>query len=265
MDWLAAIRPLKRFARPIKPYLKWFGSKSYSQYGEDLILFEAMMPGRRGFYVDVGAYDPIESSNTYKLYKRGWSGVTIEPNLDATWKFRLLRGRDTHLPVGVSPQPTTLKYHRFEIATLNTMSSARAKALTDAGYATRGVETVRCDRLDTLLDEFAPGRHIDLLTVDCEGDDLGVVNTLDFVRWRPTVVMLEDISGYYTMGQGGDVSTVVKFMRDRGYEPIAQLLFTVVFVARDWRALNARSGAYREAAIYPNMLPDETAPMAASA
>lgn len=144
------------------------------------------------------------------------------------------------------------------------MSSARAKALNDAGYVMRGVEDVRCDRLDTLLDEYAQGRHIDLLSIDCEGDDLGVVHTLDFVRWRPTVVMLEDLSGYYAMGRGGDVSNVVKIMRERNYEPIAQLLFTVVFVARDWRALNARSGAYREAAIYPNMLPDETA-LAASA
>jgi FkbM family methyltransferase len=262
MNAANAFRAVKRFGRPLKPYLQWRGSKSYSEWGEDLILFQAMKPSGRGFYVDVGAYDPITWSNTYKLYKRGWSGVTIEPDLGARWKFRLMRGRDTHLAMGASSSPTTLTYHRFEIGVLNTMSGERAKSLADAGYVTRGVEEVRCDRLDTLLNEYAPGRHIDMLTVDCEGDDLGVVATLDFVKQRPTVVMVEDLAGFYSQGEQ-QVSGVVKFMRERGYEPISRPSYTAIFVARDWRELNRRSGAYREAAIHPNILPEpETEPVA---
>jgi len=41
-----------------------------------------MRPQGRGFYVDVGAYQPQSGSNTYKLYLKGWSGITIEPNPD---------------------------------------------------------------------------------------------------------------------------------------------------------------------------------------
>ena len=258
MSMSEAFRAVKRFGRPIKPFLRWLGSSSYSQWGEDLILFEAMKPSKRGFYVDCGAYDPIEDSNTYKLYKRGWSGITIEPNLDARWKFRMMRGRDTHLAVGASTAPSTLNYHRFQIGVLNTMSDERAAGLIEAGYESRGVERVRCDRLDTLLEEYAGGRHIDMLSVDCEGDDLGVVGTLDFVKWRPTVVMVEDLAGYYTQGEG-EISRVVQFMRDKGYEPVSRPSYTVIFVARDWRELNRRSGAYREEAIYPNILPEPDA------
>ncbi|MGE0740105.1 MAG: FkbM family methyltransferase [Hyphomonadaceae bacterium] len=257
---------MKRFARPLKPYLRPQGTRAYGQYGEDLVVFNALMPSRNGFYVDVGAYDPVDASNTYKLYKRGWRGITIEPNPQAAWKFRLLRGRDTHLTVGVSSTPSTLNYHQFEIGMLNTMDEARAKALAESGYATRGVREVRCDRLDTLLEENAGGRQIDLLNVDCEGDDLGVLATIDYSTWRPTVVLMEDLEGYYTMDRAGEASAAVKFMRERDYVPIARLVFTLVFVARDWRALNARSKAYREEAIYPGLLPEPLAsPTPASA
>ena len=264
MSMADLIQSAKRFARPLKPYLQRWGTVSYGQYGEDLMVLKTMWPSRRGFYVDVGAYDPIEGSNTYKLYKMGWRGITIEPNPGASWKFNLLRGRDRHLTVGVAPQPTTLQYHKFRIGMLNTMDGERAKSLADSGYETAGVLEVRCDRLDTLLDENAPGKHIDLLSVDCEGDDLGILATLDFVRWRPTVVLMEDLEGYYSMGQATEASTAMKFMRERGYAPIARLVHSVAFVALDWRALNRRTGAYREKAIHPGLLPEGAPPVRAA-
>lgn len=33
-----------------------------------------------GFYVDIGAYDPIFASNTLNLYTMGWDGINIEAN-----------------------------------------------------------------------------------------------------------------------------------------------------------------------------------------
>jgi len=80
MPFADTFRAIKRFGRPLKPYLAAMGSHTYGQYGEDALVFSALKPSRRGFYVDVGAYDPLEGSNTYKLYQRGWRGLTIEPN-----------------------------------------------------------------------------------------------------------------------------------------------------------------------------------------
>lgn len=258
------ISAAKRAARPLKPYLRrqWF--QSYGQYGEDALVFAAMKPSRRGFYVDVGAYDPFEGSNTYRLYQRGWRGVTIEPNPQATWKFKLWRGRDTHLEMGAAPSATTLRYYEFDIPMLNTMDGERAQSLDAEGHRIKRVRDIRCDRLDTLLDEFAPGKHIDLLNVDCEGDDLGVIGTLDFQRLRPTVVIMEDLDGYFDLRRGGASapSAAMKFMTERGYSLIAQLVYSSVFVALDWRELNRRSGAYREDAIHPNLLAEGFAPAA---
>ncbi len=47
-----------------------------SQFGEDALLGK-ILPAH-GFYVDVGVYHPHLYSNTYALYKKGWSGIAIE-------------------------------------------------------------------------------------------------------------------------------------------------------------------------------------------
>jgi hypothetical protein len=46
------------------------------------------------------------------------------------------------------------------------------------------------------------------------------------------------------------------FLRDNCYQPIAQLAFSAIYVAQDWRELIARSSAYSMDAIQSGILPD---------
>ena len=56
---------------------------SYSQQAEDLSIQRYFGEEKmNGFFVDVGAFDPIKYSNTYLFYKKGWRGINIEPNPD---------------------------------------------------------------------------------------------------------------------------------------------------------------------------------------
>lgn len=220
------------------------------------MLFLAMKPSRSGFYVDVGAYAPVDGSNTYKLYRNGWKGVTIEPNPRVRSAFRAVRGRDTHLTMGVSKTPAELKYFQFEIAMLNTMDEPRADALRAEGYIYKGMQTIACDRLEDILAKHAPGQHVDLLSVDCEGFDMDVIQTIDFKTVRPTAVIIEDLAGFGGFRDTGEVSEIKRYMLDRDYAPIAQTIYSTIYVARDWRALNARTGAFTERMIQPGMLPE---------
>ena len=61
---------------------------SYSQKGEDLFLSRMFPKHYEGFYVDVGANDPIRFNNTYKFYKRGWKGMNIEPDANNYKKLK---------------------------------------------------------------------------------------------------------------------------------------------------------------------------------
>ena len=57
---------------------------SYSQYGEDLIIqeiFSRINAEPTSFrLLDIGAWDPIEKSNSRLLIEKGWSAVLIEPS-----------------------------------------------------------------------------------------------------------------------------------------------------------------------------------------
>lgn len=60
----------------------------YSQAGQDVW---ALQKTNKGFFVDIGAHDGVESSNTYALEKAGWTGICIEPNPVSFEKLRLFR------------------------------------------------------------------------------------------------------------------------------------------------------------------------------
>jgi hypothetical protein len=77
---------------------------SFSQFGEDLVIeeFVNQLGIKRGFYVDVGAFDPVMLSNTLLLFKRGWSGINIDAEEEKIRGFRRLRPRHWNVVCGVS-------------------------------------------------------------------------------------------------------------------------------------------------------------------
>ena len=76
---------------------------SYSQMGEDIYLSYLFGPTKNtGKYLDIGSYDPIQYSNTYLLYQRGWTGIAIEPNHSFKKEWRKYRPKDLFINIGIS-------------------------------------------------------------------------------------------------------------------------------------------------------------------
>ena len=87
----------------LKNLFKSYDNKYYSQFGEDVIL--RVLIGdqpKKGFYVDVGSYHPRHLSNTFYFYKKGWSGINIDPNPNAINLFNFLRKRDKNVNFAIS-------------------------------------------------------------------------------------------------------------------------------------------------------------------
>jgi hypothetical protein len=63
----------------------------YSQHEQDKILYDVLFKHKKepGFFLDIGAYDAIDISNTL-FYKKflNWSGICIEP---LPGRFKLLK------------------------------------------------------------------------------------------------------------------------------------------------------------------------------
>ena len=77
----------------------------------------------------------VALSNTYKLYLKGWRGITIEPNPDMTPLFRRFRPGDLHLQIGIASEPGELTYYRSDDPHENTFDGEWA--MSRAGQAHR--------------------------------------------------------------------------------------------------------------------------------
>lgn len=155
----------------------------YSQYGEDALL-QAITQSRdkRGVYVDVGCFEPISLSNTYMLYRQGWHGIAIDPNADMAPLWKKHRPRDKFIGCAVGAQAGSMGYHKnHEFPNESHLDSTVATI------------TVPVRRLDEILStELPPRTTIDVMSVDCEGFDLSVLQSNDFHRFRPRVLIVED-------------------------------------------------------------------------
>lgn len=252
--------------RAALPLLRRNWAISTSIYAEDLLVDRILRPGPQGTYVDVGANHPLEGSNTYRLSLRGWSGLAIDPNPRFAGDFKRLRPRDTHLVMGVSQRPGRLTYFEFDHDHLNTLSPERAADLIAEGREVREKRIVETAPLSAIVEEHLGDKPIDLLNVDVEGMDLEVLTSLDLVRHRPSVMIVEDYGNYLNFLNGDSKGPFRSFLHDNGYRAIAQSAWSCILVGIDWEELFARSAAYSADRLQSSYMPGQFAslPWAAS-
>jgi FkbM family methyltransferase len=165
---------------------------SYSQEGEDMILAELFRQKSTGFYVDVGAFHPTRFSNTKYFYKKGWSGINIEPSPSAMREFLKNRRRDTNLNLGVSDKSGTLEFYTFAEPALNTFQKDRVEFLENTTpYRSNGQISVPVERLDKILEKFSSNREIDFMNIDVEAHEKQVLQSNDWEKFRPEVLLVE--------------------------------------------------------------------------
>lgn len=182
---LYLIPEIKRFYRLI-----FLGS--YSHLGEDLFLSKNFPTGYKGFYVDVGANDPISKNNTYYFYKRGWRGINIEPDLVCYNKIKKVRTEDINLNIGIGEVEGKVDYYSLFPSSLNTFSKKDADKSVSEGYDLLGVSKMEIRRLDEVLDKFLPkNTQIDFISIDTEGNDLGVLKSMHIGKYKPNYVCFE--------------------------------------------------------------------------
>ncbi len=215
---------MKKINKIVGDLLKWilrskgiyttdqFSNVSYSQFGEDLVLQKIFLDKSDGFYVDVGAFHPKYYSNTYLLYLKGWKGINIDAMPGSMEEFKRIRPRDINLesPVGLKKQ--TLTYYNFVEKAFNGFFTALPKNVPSKLIDTKKLTTVP---LREILDQYVPeNQDIDLLSVDVEWMDLDALQSINWNKYKPSVIVVEEL--HLTVGnpQKSDIHT---FLKDKGY------------------------------------------------
>lgn len=80
---------------------------SYARNFEDVLLWRALKEIEAGFYLDIGAGDPVLGSVSLAFYERGWRGLTVEQDGQFADKLRAARPDEeiTHAVVSPTPGP----------------------------------------------------------------------------------------------------------------------------------------------------------------
>ncbi len=154
-------------------------SVSWSQGGEDLALLHVFPNQSAGTYLDVGAHHPDRFSVTRHLYERGWSGVNVEANPKLLPAFLSKRKRDQNLNFVVG-RGESYELAVFTESAISTVNPEWKNKFIKEQNTIREIMTVQGNSLRQILDQYFPTTPIDLLSVDAEGSDLEVLQSLDF-------------------------------------------------------------------------------------
>ncbi len=165
------------------------GFVSYAQNFEDVILWRALGGAGPGFWIDVGAADPVIDSVTLAFSRRGWRGINVEPRDNGQARLRAARPRDINLAVALGAAPGRLTFHEYDdggLSTLDADIAARHRAA-DRPAREREVEVTTLAAICAAhADEV-----IHFLKIDVEGAERAVLEGADFVRFRPWVMLIE--------------------------------------------------------------------------
>lgn len=190
----------------------WLRFRGYTGLNRlDLKLLQQIKPLRDGFFVELGANDGITQSNTFKLQRDyAWSGLLIEPS-PVKYIQCLSNRRFGVVPYFRCCACVPFAYpHRFvEIEDVGLMSVAKGLDVTDSDadlHADRGSRFLSdpssryvfgsvARTLTSILDEVGAPKRFDLLSLDVEGNELSVLQGLDFTTYTPKWILVETRAG----------------------------------------------------------------------
>src|SRR5450830_348483 len=163
---------------------------TYAQNFEDVILWRALGHLGNGFYIDVGANDPVEHSVTKAFYDAGWHGINVEPLPAYRGAFANQRPRDINLAVAAGPENGELVL--FDVPDIHGWASPEAAVAAAHQASGHTVAELRVPQrtLDSICSEYVHG-EIHFLKIDVEGFEEAVLRGIDLERWRPWILVIE--------------------------------------------------------------------------
>jgi len=185
----------------------------YGQQGEDYILWDIFKDQTSGTFVDVGAFDGMQYSNTYGFELAGWGGLCVEAH-PAYIKF-LKKNRPNSINVhGAAstenkPKVTFFTCKYGPLSTLDKSVENQFKKQFPKHFKGFSKTTVPMYTLNNLLKRNNIEK-IDFISIDTEGTELDVLKGLDIEKYAPRVILAECMEPVR-------INRVIKYLTPKGY------------------------------------------------
>jgi len=212
---------------PIHHPAQHLGGRSYAQHADDLILacIFKQLGIEKPSYLDIGAFHPFIISNTYYFYKHGSRGINCEPSPGLIDLFRTWRPYDLNLPYAVAPVRGRVPLFVTK-DTDGRDSLLRAQLASD--WAVEAIE-VEAVTVTDIVNEYCRGDFPDLLSIDIEGFDLAVLQSIQYEVMAPKVIIAEAMP-WDNYGPG-----IRRFLEGAGYFFCFRAINNIIFVHERYR------------------------------
>jgi len=173
-------------------YVDSLHEKSSSQIGQDMFVLAELGFKRDGYFVEFGATNGKDLSNTYMLEKEmGWTGIVAEPAM--VWRDDLINNRACKISFDCvwSKSDEMLEFNEVgaaELSTIESFSESDGHAQSRTNGKKYNVYTVS---LLDLLNQFNAPKEIDYLSIDTEGSEFEILSAFDFDAYKIKVITCE--------------------------------------------------------------------------
>jgi FkbM family methyltransferase len=166
--------------------------ESRSQLKQDIFVLIETGFKRNGFFVEFGATDGSDLSNTWLLEKDyGWDGILAEPA--TVWHEDLIKNGSAKIETDCVWKVSGEKLE-FNITPIGEFSTVEEFSSTDKHKDARRdgkrfmVNTIS---LTDLLTKHNAPQQIDYLSIDTEGSEFDIINALDFGSFQVDVITIK--------------------------------------------------------------------------
>jgi FkbM family methyltransferase len=196
--------------------------KYYSQFGQDKFIYENVFNKKsNGFFLDIGASEPVDQNNTYFFEKLGWKGIVIEPRKE---DFNRLKNERSCICENVA---ITSKREIRKFLQIDGPSKGLSGILEgyDINHIVRivrelfqfggGMELVdiECLPISDLLEKYSVS-EVDYMSLDVEGMELPIIKTIDFDKVKIRCITVEN--NYENI-------EISNLLTSKGYNKVADL------------------------------------------
>ncbi len=185
--------------------------ESKAQLRQDLFVLHELDYKKNGFFVDFGATNGFDLSNSYLLEKRfGWNGILVEPA--RLWHSDLRKNRNVNIETNCvwKDSDSVITFNEAnapEYSTIDSYSRFDFHSKLRRGGKKYDVKTIS---LLDLLDKYNAPEIIDYLSIDTEGTEYDILSNFDFNKYKFRTITVEH---NYTSVRG----KIFKLLTENGY------------------------------------------------
>lgn len=226
--------PLDRFlaktaAEASRKLLNGSSAFTYAQNGEDVLAMSLLGWPNTGFYVDVGCNLPEKRSNTFLAYMNGFCGIGIDANSAFLPAWQKSRPRDTFVEACIG-QGEQVEFYVFKEHALSSVGGEQVEGLDASQYDLVDKRSVTTVALQEILQKLGAPKVFDLLSIDVEGYDEVVLQTIDLQEYRPRLILVEaHLTNIFDLGN----HKLVRRLSSDGYRLVAAQMSNLFFLREE--------------------------------